>query len=690
MAKLVGSEKKSGVAHFIVTSIICALGFALACEIILFNWGFWTTRDNQAIGLELEHGSGLEKSGDAYVVVSTDEAYLEASNIGVHVGNLFFDLASCDGPTFDFTTSVTDQAHASYMSMPASSVALSVPNSRYLELHTAAGETNSIRITINEEVGSSFELRGISANASVPFELSGLRVVLAFAVLSLVFSLRPSSPLYTHNLSWSVNAHRAFIIVLTIIEIGCFLRFCYRGFGTQDTWEAHDQYDDLANAFIVGSVSLDKEVPDFLKDLSNPYDPSERGQYLASVGEQELADSYTDYAYYDNAFYSYFGPLPALVLFVPFKLIFGRDMPTWISVFFFGSIFMVTAKVLVYQMAKRLLKVRMSIGLFLLIDIMLCSSSGLIYLGWLPVVYSVPIIASLALTAMGLSFWLLSKHNPHALNKTMLAAGSLCIAATLGCRQTFVLSFLLAFPIFWKEITEQRVFFSRRGLANTLCVILPFVFCGCAVMAYNWVRFDSPFDFGAAYNLTSNDMTKRGIELARFPLGIFAYLFQPIAMDSAFPYMTTVNVLGDYQGYTSAEPMFGGFFSFSAIALLGLAFFSRKFVCTGQIRGLALTFLGLGVALMLIDIQVSGITARYMSDFSFFLLIPAVMVMLLVADHRLSSRGKWLFNAVCVTGVMGSLALNVWALLIDGRYGALRDAFPALYYGMKQALSFLW
>lgn len=90
MAKLVGREKKSGVAHFIVTSIICALGFALACEIILFNWGFWTTRDNQAIGLELEHGSGLEKSGDAYVVVSTDEAYLEASNIGVHVGNLFF------------------------------------------------------------------------------------------------------------------------------------------------------------------------------------------------------------------------------------------------------------------------------------------------------------------------------------------------------------------------------------------------------------------------------------------------------------------------------------------------------------------------------------------------------------------------------------------------------------------------
>ena len=172
--------------------------------------------------------------------------------------------------------------------------------------------------------------------------------------------------------------------------VGAFGAFSYRGFSTNDTWEAHDQYDDLANAFLSGSVVIDKEVPEAIRELDNPYDPGARAVALQEAGQSELSGRITDFAYYNGQFYSYFGPVPALMLFVPFKLITGHDMPTWLAVFFYGALFIVAIKVLLVLLCDRLLKLRPSLGLFLLADFLLCGTTGLIYLA-ICVVYSVPI-----------------------------------------------------------------------------------------------------------------------------------------------------------------------------------------------------------------------------------------------------------------------------------------------------------
>jgi len=218
----------------------------------------------------------------------------------------------------------------------------------------------------------------------------------------------------------------------------------------------------------------------------------------------------------------------------------------------------------------------------------------------------------------------------------------------------------------------------------------PFVLAGVAVMAYNAARFGSPFDFGATYNLTSNDMTKRGFELARFPLGIFSYLFQPLSLTGKFPFMTTVPVTSNYQGYTSSEPMFGGFYAFCTIALVAFAFCSRRFKAPGSVRGFALVLMGIGFTLMLFDIQASGITARYMADFSFFLLLPAVLALFMFEQRAGTGSAARAFHLVVSLAVLLCLGLNAWSIFIDGRYGPLKEAFPSIYYGVKQALSFLW
>ena len=124
----------------------------------------------------------------------------------------------------------------------------------------------------------------------------------------------------------------------------------------------------------------------------------------------------------------------------------------------------------------------------------------------MPTIYSVPLALGLTLDLLGISFWLSAAQPDGSVKKSCLIAGAACIALTVGCRPQLAIVTLFAFPIFWKEIKERK-FFSVKGMGNTLSVILPFLVIDTALLYYNIVRFGSPLNFGATYNLTGFDMT---------------------------------------------------------------------------------------------------------------------------------------------------------------------------------------
>lgn len=76
--------------------------------------------------------------------------------------------------------------------------------------------------------------------------------------------------------------------------------------------EGANYYNLLSRGFLKGELSLD--VPDnpILATLANPYDPGQRAGH-----------GMHDASYFKGKFYLYFGITPALVLFVPFKLLTG-------------------------------------------------------------------------------------------------------------------------------------------------------------------------------------------------------------------------------------------------------------------------------------------------------------------------------------------------------------------------------
>lgn len=78
-----------------------------------------------------------------------------------------------------------------------------------------------------------------------------------------------------------------------------------------------DQYDYVARALLDGHAWLDLDVPDALRDAADPYDVATRQRLLADG----VSPVYWDYAFYQGHWYSYFGVVPALLLFLPYRAV---------------------------------------------------------------------------------------------------------------------------------------------------------------------------------------------------------------------------------------------------------------------------------------------------------------------------------------------------------------------------------
>ena len=195
------------------------------------------------------------------------------------------------------------------------------------------------------------------------------------------------------------------------------------------------------------------------------------------------------------------------------------------------------------------------------------------------------------------------------------------MALVAACRPQMLVGSFLILPFFWQYVKES---FSRSGERKALFIrifwtALPYVIVAGLLMYYNWARFGSPFDFGANYNLTTNDMTHRGFHLDRLPFGLFMYLIQPPEFTGTFPFMTPSHIDTNYQGTTIMETMYGGFFWFNLIT--GAVLFIRQAKNSLKEKGLwGITVLSLVMAVVVVcaDIQMAGILQRYGCDFGIF------------------------------------------------------------------------
>lgn len=360
------------------------------------------------------------------------------------------------------------------------------------------------------------------------------------AAAMLVFAFRPTSALHRPTMARFGPLRVACTLLVMVVTIAA----CVRPMDKLSLWNGEDpghrnQYELMAESILDGHIDLHYDEEDTLAELENPYDPAQReGHYY-----------HWDHAYYEGHYYMYFGVAPVFLTFLPYRVITGEALPTYQATQIFVAVFIVGIFMLFRLLSKRFFgKLPFSVYLALSVAV---SAMSVWYATAESALYCTAITAAIALEVWSLYFFFKAVYVEKRENRQILlaAVGALFGALVFGCRPTIALANLLVIPMLIAFLRQRK--FSWGLLGKLSLAALPYLLVGAALMLYNYVRFDSPFEFGQAYQLTVADQTAYAVTLNKESLlkifnGYLQTFFYVGSWKETFPYTYASGVLWNF------------------------------------------------------------------------------------------------------------------------------------------------
>ncbi|WP_140556316.1 hypothetical protein [Bifidobacterium sp. UTCIF-39] len=731
---------------------LLAAAIIIIIEITLGNLPFWTSlgapSPTSMNAAHVELGSGLVQGGDGVLrVVDPTQAYIDVPVANEQVRYVRYDFgggspkkADLHGAGYSFAWNLRirlDAADdAAWHTGKVIDVSHGVAATHVIRNRSYDGNVTRLRLWVQEAQNTQFPFGRVMVNVHPSFRISPVRVLVMAATAAILIALRPRSRLYAMPLDTTDRRQRAALALATVPFLISF------GFtiwaGTQQGAQVFhrpfaytydmDQYARLGDALLHGRPWLDLPVPKELLTAENPYDVAFHERLLAT-GTNEV---YWDHVYFNGHWYTYFGVVPALLLFVPFQAITslwiegGAWLPASVATITFLIGFLVFGLLLVVRLFTRFFP-SVSVGSTILAMITFMCGSNAWVLWMRPSFYEIPTASALMFTMMGLWFWLGARRGDESdgyrLSRWRIAAGSLCMALTLGCRMTFIFCALFFLPIFadeirsglilrpigmllprrwrmgvWKEQTRghripPRVFASWR---NDLAAALPAFVVFADLLWYNLWRFGSLLDFGNDYQFTVVDLTRYREPLVVLPQMLQYYLIQPPRMTGSFPWLTVP--------YTPVHPwqyherIIGGLFWMIPVCLLVFLMPAmRHTLRRHRAWGLACMSLALGVFELLFVSYKGGLDWRYVCDFSWLITLPGILMIPIMMEWvktklMLASPGiirtARLVRASVITLVLWTLFMTVVSSFMTGRASPMITSNPNVFYTVQSW--FVW
>ncbi len=608
------------------------LGILVILEVSLFNYRYYQSLFYKEIKVtNYTLGADIKKNADGSLQVIDDEDnYIEIDNINEHLDNMYLnlDMFLNKSDYIIIHPAYTDAANKRYAYIQERRVFASNKDDGEIMHLQLSGKTKRIKIYIStREEEQKFVIKDISFNKKVSLNISLVRPFMIYALLVLIYVFNPKSYLYSLNL-FDKKSKKYIGIAIGVQLVFMFIVSFFNFYFVREKFETLQryQYQMLAESFTKGHTYLDVEPDEILNSLRNPYDKKDRNRAYSLVYDDKPENHYIwDAAYFKGKYYVYFGVAPVIIYYLPFYALTGHHIKTSTCITITMILTVIGIFLLLYDICKKWFK-KVNLGCFLTFTLLFVNACGLLSIMGRPDHYSLPILMAIMFSIYGLYFWL--KAERENLKPKYLFLGSLCMASVAACRPQILLTSFFAIPIFYDKVFKERKLFSKNSFKETLAFISPFIVIAILLMMYNYARFGSPIDFGANYNLTTNDMTKRGFRLERIPLGIFYYLFRPVTITPIFPFMITESVSTSYFGTTIFEEMPAGFIMSNLLIILALGMFGKK----EEFKDKKLYYIGIwsviaSVIIIIADTEMAGILPRYICDFGFLLYLATSLVL---------------------------------------------------------------
>ena len=399
-----------------------------------------------------------------------------------------------------------------------------------------------------------------------------------------------------------------------------------------------DYYNLLTDGFLAGHLYLRlAPVPELLA-LPDPFDPVANARYRVN-----------DLSLYHGRFFLYFGPVPVLTLFLPWRVLTHSGMTESCAALIYVTAGYILSVLLLELLARR----RMSHFGAAAVCVLGFGGYGVILLRD-PGVYGVAIAAGYCFFMAGAYCFarVMTAGNPQP---WLAAAAGVWIGLTFGCRPQYVLAAVV--------LSAVMILGRRR---ETIWFAVPVALCGILALWYNFARFGNVFEFGTSYQLTARVST-RGItlHLRNIVPGLYYLLLCPPRLWDQFPYLVPRYVGPNPRLFVENAV---GLLVISPLAVAGLALPMWIRRCRTD-RLILVALYGSALAVLLFISLTGYAVGRYLLDFA-----PALLVVSMCGWLCWRRRGV---AAVMIAGTLWTTAMG--AALSLGFNDILRDRNPRLF-----------
>ena len=294
------------------------------------------------------------------------------------------------------------------------------------------------------------------------------------------------------------------------------------------------QYDRLGDALLKGHLYIDNgNIDPALEKMENPYD---------AVLREKLGVKFNwDEAYYNHHYYMYFGPVPTLLLFIPFKWLTGTSLLTYQATQVFTGLSIVGLFYLFYILSVHFFR-KLPFSVYLVLS----SAFSVLSIGYsiaAPALYCTAIVSAVCLMIWSIIFFVkgawLEQDDKNS--KIFLFAGGLLGALAFGCRPPVALANLVVLSVIAQIVKKQNTGHYDKTKKLVL-LLLPYFFVGIVLMLYNYARFDNAFEFGQSYQLTVTDQHNYGSFMERFNIrelliGVITSFYVICPFSAQFPFV---------------------------------------------------------------------------------------------------------------------------------------------------------
>ena len=418
-------------------------------------------------------------------------------------------------------------------------------------------------------------------------------------------------------------------------------------------------YHFLTDSFLAKRVDLLFTPPEELLILKNPRDYLQNRSIKFADGKRLHAKIH-DASLYHDKFYIYFSPVPVLVFYLPIKCLTGYYPSESVTILLFITLSFMANLILLNKVKEKYFQKLDPFSIWLG-SLLVGLGPNIIFLMRRPQIYEVAIAAALFFISVGTVFLFNIFHK----NKCGLDIFLCSLFLTLGVASrphfVFAVAAVIIFILYYLWTKRELT------IRYATLLLLPFISIGILLATYNYIRFDSIFEFGENYQLLGNlygtvgKIYQSDLIQTNIVYNFYGYFLKPVMFHMKPPYVffpifenfefLPKRVIEKSVGLLVSSPFI--------IYLLGLAWFLKN--KPRDFKNFLIGYAIIPSFIILVLLILAALGQRYITDFSVYLTLLAVVSWWLSQDCLPPSWLKlsdYLFISLSIFSLYVSLLLG--------------------------------